>query len=732
MNHRFLKVSFFVILGVIILFAVFVEYSTSPQFCNSCHIMEPYFNAWKTSTHDFVLCVDCHYMPGLQSQARSKFEAMNQVVSYVTRTYGSKPRAEISDWSCLRPECHSQRLLQGRVDFLGIHFDHQPHLVEVRRGLKLRCTSCHSQIVQGTHMTVTTSTCFLCHFKDVTIGESISGCPACHPPPEATIEFEGILFNHSEVVEREIQCLKCHVQVVQGSGDVSRERCLICHGEPERIEKYDDLTLIHSKHVSDHKVDCEECHNAIQHGLVKMVSTLEVDCSSCHPDHHSEVKELYMGVGGKEVPANPSSMFTTRVGCTGCHLVHKEVEGLGDVKVSSEASCMHCHGTKFYGMLENWKTEISSSLQSMIKILDRAGNIISGSKGKPGYANSLMSLEVARHNIRVVELGGGVHNVGYSIELLQSAYQSIQKSLRDVGSTYQPSPPRLIVTSGPAKESCSTCHVGMRLKKLKVFGLDFVHATHLEEELDCLECHEGLRGYSEEGHGVLKLTEGDCWNCHHSGESFDCQKCHEDFRVKTFEYRDRVFSHEVHLEKTDERCIQCHGGTTGKNVIVGKGVDCHTCHHKQEKMACESCHTVQDLFFRGQGVGGLSADANVMMDMVACVDCHLEIEEEHSIEAVRQSCIDCHEEEYGVMLDDWQNVTVEALNDVKENYHEAIGREPVQGTVDEEKTAKTLGLAAERIDWVEKDGSKGVHNPYLAQILIDSASREIQQILDNR
>jgi len=275
MGRKLLKVSFFVVVGLIVLFVVFIEYSTSPQFCNSCHIMEPYYNAWKTSTHNFVPCVDCHYTPGLQSQARSKFEALNQVVSYITRTYGSKPRAEISDWSCLRTECHSQRLLQGKVDFKGINFDHRPHLMEVRRGLKLRCTSCHSQIVQGTHMTVTTSTCFLCHFKGVKIGEGTSKCTSCHPPPEATVEFEGVSFNHKEIVERGIRCSQCHVQVIQGDGNVPRERCLICHGEPQKIEKYDQVQLIHSKHVSEHKIDCEECHNAIQHGLVKMVSSLE-------------------------------------------------------------------------------------------------------------------------------------------------------------------------------------------------------------------------------------------------------------------------------------------------------------------------------------------------------------------------------------------------------------------------------------------------------------------------
>ena len=48
--------------------------------------------------------------------------------------------------------------------FLGfIPFDHTPHLTESRKGIRLRCTSCHSQVMVGSHIAVTPSTCALCH-----------------------------------------------------------------------------------------------------------------------------------------------------------------------------------------------------------------------------------------------------------------------------------------------------------------------------------------------------------------------------------------------------------------------------------------------------------------------------------------------------------------------------------------------------------------------------------------
>ena len=96
------------------------------------------------------------------------------VAKYFTATYGTKPWAEVDDAACLR--CHERRLLEGRVDFHGVAFDHRPHLTESRRGLRLRCTSCHSQIVQGTHLTVTVSTCALCHFKGKAPNTGIGAC----------------------------------------------------------------------------------------------------------------------------------------------------------------------------------------------------------------------------------------------------------------------------------------------------------------------------------------------------------------------------------------------------------------------------------------------------------------------------------------------------------------------------------------------------------------------------
>src|SRR5437867_9197268 len=88
--------------------------SARPQFCSSCHIMEPYVQAWKASRHGAVACVQCHYPPGFRDTLRVKFQAMTQVAKWATGTYSSKPFAEVEDASCLRSGCHSQAELEGK------------------------------------------------------------------------------------------------------------------------------------------------------------------------------------------------------------------------------------------------------------------------------------------------------------------------------------------------------------------------------------------------------------------------------------------------------------------------------------------------------------------------------------------------------------------------------------------------------------------------------------------
>ena len=57
---------------------------------------------------------------------------------------------------------------------------------------------------------------------------------------------------------------------------------------------------MHDKHVTEHKVDCIQCHTPILHTLdPKKLEHAAADCQSCHPNHHQEQVNLLEGKGAR-------------------------------------------------------------------------------------------------------------------------------------------------------------------------------------------------------------------------------------------------------------------------------------------------------------------------------------------------------------------------------------------------------------------------------------------------
>ena len=156
--------------------------------------METFYQSWRTSAHNKVDCVECHFEPGISGTIKGKVNGLVQIVNYISLSYKKrKPWAEIPDNTCARSGCHEKQALQDTTYyFKGIQFSHKNHLSEMRRGKTLKCTSCHSQIVQGTHIEVTEATCFNCHFKKSDDPEhkydKLSECKTCHKLNELTKE----------------------------------------------------------------------------------------------------------------------------------------------------------------------------------------------------------------------------------------------------------------------------------------------------------------------------------------------------------------------------------------------------------------------------------------------------------------------------------------------------------------------------------------------------------------
>jgi nitrate/TMAO reductase-like tetraheme cytochrome c subunit len=584
---------------VLVLFVASVQLTSTSRFCAVCHYMKTFYESWKTSSHSHVECSTCHYAPGLRSKLRAKMEGLVQVARYWSKLYlKSKPWAEIPDESCLRPGCHDKRLLQGQVKFKKVVFDHTVHFSDLKRGKKLRCTTCHSQIVQGEHITVTESSCFICHFKKSEVNPQAANCAYCHKPEELT--SAAARFNHTVVFQKSFSCDKCHSQVIVGDGAVPRENCYKCHFERARLEAYGNTSLIHTTHITAHKIECTQCHLAIQHKIIQDIETI-ADCRTCHTGSHQAQKILYTGQGGKGVAhAMPNVMLQKGLSCKGCHVFHEEKGQLvkSDTLRARGESCESCHGKGFARLQRDWAAAAAAKLQSLRAVFERADREIRNS-AHPKTAEARALLDEAAFNMDIVERGKSVHNITYSQALIAASWTQINDGLRLIGSSYTPEP--MVIQASAKDNLCLTCHAGVEELSGSVFGLRFPHRSHLvTQNLECTTCHSNART-----HGEFVATRKTCAGCHHQDPKKDCTTCH-------------MLQGAIYNGGTID------GVKIDKDVMAEAGVDCAGCHVDAKKALlrpdgakCVECHGKED--YRKTFAGWQASTKTMVTDLEAAL-----------------------------------------------------------------------------------------------------------------
>jgi hypothetical protein len=657
-----------------------VHHTSQPPFCNSCHLMEPYYASWQASSHADVACIECHFEPGSIETLEGKFKALSQLAKYVTRTAGTKPWAEVADSSCQRTGCHSARLLEGPVAFGEIKFDHRQHLLESRPGRRLRCTSCHSQNDVGNHMSVAESVCFTCHFMPGDGGApsaATGDCTVCHRPPEDELLVDGRPFRHAEYVARGVDCRECHDPVIEGEGTVRRERCQSCHGEIELVERIGETVFLHETHVVAHKVECYQCHDEIHHGLLPLdaaVAPAESEgCGSCHADVHDAARQLYSGVGAVGIPESPSRMHRTRVVCDACHTGRSEPAAGGDelpphvarvfgdggggahgahglgrlVAAAGNVDCIHCHGPTFDGMLGEWQASVGEQLERLRPVFDELRPLVEARGSGDAAAEPLRDAE---RNFALVALDGsrGAHNVSYALDALRVAAQRLDRVRELLGAPAETS----LESGSPfrSRHDCGACHSGVgRGSEVSAAERAFPHASHLSAGLDCDSCH------SIEEHGKPSFPRDQCATCHHQeSEAFDASDC-------------------------------------------------------------ASCHGAQESLLRGT-VALLGEPAPGPKSEMECGECHGEAPA--ILRPKPKMCVLCHEDGYDDTMRAWQ---VEV----------AAGVEAVERAID---VARRAGVDAARIARAEEllravtaDGSGGVHHFELTKSLLARARSALDE-----
>jgi len=521
--------------------------------------MESFYQSWRTSAHNKIDCVDCHFEPGVSGTIRGKLNGLVQIVNYVSLSYKRrKPWAEIPDNTCARSGCHEKQALQDSTyNFKGVQFSHKNHLQEMKRGKTLKCTSCHSQIVQGTHIEVTVQTCILCHFKksdDPSLNLAKQrDCKTCHKWENKTKEeMTSYRYDHSMVVRNKVDCNSCHTNTIAGNGEVEKQRCFQCHFENERLDKFTDTKLIHETHITKHSVRCFNCHNEIQHKIQVVDASAPPDCQSCHADAHSYQVNLFTGKGGYDVDNSPSPMFMNGINCKGCHVFHEVDKKDISTTKAGPGSCEKCHGEGYDNLLKQWQTASVNRLAVINSIYNVTERQLKNSKNDM-VEEAEKILEEAKHNIRIVEVGKSVHNIQFADKLLVAAYGLMKQSLTVAG--IPTNLPEFTSSSEFVPNECYNCHSGIQEISVKKYGMDFSHNLHIaKERIVCTKCHS-----NEQKHGELTLDKDACNSCHHSADKSNdaCEKCHA-FQSEVYEGKFLNKNQADYMKEGGVRCVDCH------------------------------------------------------------------------------------------------------------------------------------------------------------------------------
>lgn len=436
----------------VVLLAIFsvvaVEVTSQPSFCNSCHIMNPFYKSWKASSHAEVNCLDCHLQPGFTGYIKGKINGLAQAVDCGVGRVGTKPSAAIVDRSCLRADCHSnQQLISKDLDYGTVKFSHRNHVDKIVGGIRISCGTCHSHFEGPEHFRVNTQVCYTCHF----LGSGQAGgrlvevaCSECHEVPTKTIKRGLVEINHAEFASYATNCEdSCHRKQTRKKNEVTGEVCLNCHSD--RNEGEVNSVELHALHTQGEKVECFACHGEIEHGAAKATTVAGMmDCTSCHSDAHGVQQTIYSAYSPQyhlqqtQIERTLSPMFLTHVECTGCHIDRVPnksgtLDSFGTVARAASRACDKCHeqgtGQRYISFWQEKIKGLYQDISAKVNLLEQQASIEFDSQTKQQLNEKIGQ---ARSILDSVSSDGswGVHNFKYTEAMLLKAKSIITEGNR--------------------------------------------------------------------------------------------------------------------------------------------------------------------------------------------------------------------------------------------------------------------------------------------------------------
>jgi len=160
---RWMKATLLILLGIILGvplmsmgYYTMVRTST-PQFCASCHEIEPAYNDWKTSSHGFnengvvADCMDCH-LPAPHDTFdffyAKAYHGLKDVIAHMFLEEYDREKnrmhayEDIDNEQCMK--CHRNILYMP--DKRGAMLAHRS-VIYARKGYEKKCTDCHRTLV---------------------------------------------------------------------------------------------------------------------------------------------------------------------------------------------------------------------------------------------------------------------------------------------------------------------------------------------------------------------------------------------------------------------------------------------------------------------------------------------------------------------------------------------------------------------------------------------------------
>jgi hypothetical protein len=411
-------------------------------------------------------------------------------------------RSGVPDVACTPSGCHPN----GGPDTARIAmvtFLHSAHPMSTERSVP--CAACHTHRSGSTILQADSSTCALCHFRQVS-GIRDAGCATCHPSPRHTMmSSQGVPLPHEMLKDAHVPCTRCHYRVVQGDTTVVGGRGATCHAErpPSRLPSADSAHALHPE------LSCRSCHSPVVHRVVAMSGAIALDCLDCHDRRHrpalpvdtsrtakcddchagvhAEQQRLIIGVmPGEEL--GPSLMFMGGVTCRSCHVTPEAPRPrAGASLLPSGDVCVGCHGGAWAGVLARWNRGYQRRRAWIDGYLQTADSSLQAGRAP---ASALAKLAQARGLMAFVRRAGPSHNLAAADRIMREALVLGSDAYRISGRAVPP-PPVL----GPAVKpgSCVSCHYGIEeapAGRDSATGRTITHAAHMFRAfLPCDACH---------------------------------------------------------------------------------------------------------------------------------------------------------------------------------------------------------------------------------------------------